>query len=101
MCVDNHFFACIPVFIMSDIVEGVKERLEFEESTNRLPKAKAVAQGGHIHQSSRRRKGPAFLPSEHDDLPPGIAFMVCRLCFILQSIAEGTICRPLKVIQHL
>ncbi|KAF8603218.1 WD40 repeat-like protein [Ceratobasidium sp. AG-I] len=25
--------------------------------------------------SSRRRKGPAFLPSEHDDLPPNIAFM--------------------------
>lgn len=27
-------------------------------------------------RSSRRRKGPAFLPSEHDDLPPGVAFMV-------------------------
>ncbi|GAA6012326.1 hypothetical protein JCM10207_002805 [Rhodosporidiobolus poonsookiae] len=26
-------------------------------------------------QSSRRRKGPAFLPSEHDDLPTGVAFM--------------------------
>ncbi|GAA6057299.1 hypothetical protein JCM3770_001706 [Rhodotorula araucariae] len=25
--------------------------------------------------SSRRRKGPAFLPSEHDDLPPNVAFM--------------------------
>ncbi|GAA6063094.1 hypothetical protein JCM10212_003292 [Sporobolomyces blumeae] len=25
--------------------------------------------------SSRRRKGPAFLPSEHDDLPTGVAFM--------------------------
>ncbi|CAE6511874.1 unnamed protein product [Rhizoctonia solani] len=25
--------------------------------------------------TSRRRKGPAFLPSEHDDLPPNIAFM--------------------------
>lgn len=25
--------------------------------------------------SSRRRRGPAFLPSEHDDLPPNIAFM--------------------------
>lgn len=25
--------------------------------------------------SSRRRRGPAFLPSEHDDLPNGVAFM--------------------------
>ncbi|BGP57037.1 Mitochondrial fission protein [Rhodotorula sphaerocarpa] len=25
--------------------------------------------------SSRRRKGPAFLPSEHDDLPANVAFM--------------------------
>ncbi|GAA5935002.1 hypothetical protein JCM3775_004673 [Rhodotorula graminis] len=25
--------------------------------------------------SSRRRKGPAFLPSEHDELPPNVAFM--------------------------
>jgi hypothetical protein len=22
--------------------------------------------------------GPAFLPSEHDELPPGVAFMVCQ-----------------------
>ena len=59
-------------------VEGVKERLEFEESTTRQPKAKAnpAAQPNHIHQSSRRRKGPAFLPSEHNELPPGVAFMV-------------------------
>ena len=25
--------------------------------------------------TSRRRKGPAFLPSEHDSLPPNVAFM--------------------------
>lgn len=31
--------------------------------------------------SSRRRKGPAVLPSEHDDLPPNVAFMVCLLLF--------------------
>lgn len=24
-----------------------------------------------------RFPGPAFLPSEHDELPPGVAFMVC------------------------
>lgn len=27
-------------------------------------------------KSSRRRKGPAFLPSEHDELPSNVAFMV-------------------------
>ncbi|KAK2461724.1 hypothetical protein APHAL10511_006187 [Amanita phalloides] len=43
-------------------LEGVKERLAFEQSS--VPPS-----------SSRRRKGPAFLPSEHDELPPGVAFM--------------------------
>ncbi|KAG7090757.1 hypothetical protein E1B28_009846 [Marasmius oreades] len=55
-------------------LEGVKERLEFEQSaTNRSSKAP-----GHDLQlplSSRHRKGPSFLPSEHDQLPPGVAFM--------------------------
>ncbi|RXW18437.1 hypothetical protein EST38_g7407 [Candolleomyces aberdarensis] len=37
---------------LEDELEGVKERMR-----------------------SRRRKGPAFLPSEHDELPPGVAFM--------------------------
>ncbi|KZP32449.1 WD40 repeat-like protein [Athelia psychrophila] len=60
---------------LDDELEGVKERLEFEESSSRPPKAKAAAQPNHIHQSSRRRKGPAFLPSEHNELPPGVAFM--------------------------
>lgn len=32
-----------------------------------------------VDQSSRRRKGPAFLPSEHDDLPPGVAFITIPL----------------------
>ncbi|GAA5899824.1 hypothetical protein JCM8208_004574 [Rhodotorula glutinis] len=37
----------------------------------------ATAQGGipFPSSSSRRRKGPAFLPSEHDELPPNVAFM--------------------------
>ena len=99
MCVNKHFFVYVSVLIVSGIVEGVKERLEFEESIGRLPKAKAVAQGSH--QSSRRRKGPAFLPSEHNDLPPGIAFMVCSPYFISRSVTGGTIYRPLTVIQHL
>ncbi|TRM65643.1 WD40-repeat-containing domain protein [Schizophyllum amplum] len=57
---------------LEDELEGVKERMDFEQSGSRQSSA---AQPLHIQQSSRRRKGPAFLPSEHDDLPPGVAFM--------------------------
>lgn len=53
-------------------MEGVKERLEFEET----PRRSVPLVNAHAPQSSRRRKGPAFLPSEHDELPPGVAFMV-------------------------
>lgn len=74
------------------VVDGVKERLDIEGSKSRPPKART--QQPHVTQSSRRRKGmvvrmtyfvnieicflagPAFLPSEHDELPPGVAFMV-------------------------
>lgn len=31
---------------------------------------------GNPNKSSRRRRGPAFLPSEHDELPKDVAFMV-------------------------
>ncbi|KAJ7171830.1 WD40-repeat-containing domain protein [Mycena crocata] len=57
---------------LDDELEGVKERLEFEQSQR---PQKASAQTFHLPQTSRRRKGPAFLPSEHDELPPGVAFM--------------------------
>ncbi|CCM01281.1 uncharacterized protein FIBRA_03330 [Fibroporia radiculosa] len=57
---------------LDDELEGVKERLELEESTSRT---RGVTHPEHVLQSSRRRKGPAFLPSEHDELPPGVAFM--------------------------
>ncbi len=50
-------------------VEGVHERMQFEEN------AKGVRLGQDVAHSSRRRKGPAFLPSEHDELPPGVAFL--------------------------
>lgn len=30
-----------------------------------------------------RFPGPAFLPSEHDELPPGVAFMVCYASYPL------------------
>ncbi|KAL1693012.1 WD40-repeat-containing domain protein [Schizophyllum commune] len=58
---------------LDDELEGVKERVEFEQSQSR--QTSASAQQLHLPHSSRRRKGPAFLPSEHDDLPPGVAFM--------------------------
>ncbi|KAJ7151558.1 WD40-repeat-containing domain protein [Mycena filopes] len=57
---------------LEDELEGVKERLEFEQSQR---PQKASAQPFHLPHTSRRRKGPAFLPSEHDELPPGVAFM--------------------------
>ncbi|KIK70369.1 hypothetical protein GYMLUDRAFT_65603 [Collybiopsis luxurians FD-317 M1] len=55
---------------LDDELEGVKERLEFEQTSSNRP-----SQSFQLPQSSRRRKGPAFLPSEHDELPPGVAFM--------------------------
>ncbi|KAJ7922987.1 WD40-repeat-containing domain protein [Mycena leptocephala] len=55
---------------LDDELEGVKERLEFEQSQR-----PQTAQPFHLPHTSRRRKGPAFLPSEHDELPPGVAFM--------------------------
>ncbi|TBU46555.1 WD40 repeat-like protein [Dichomitus squalens] len=58
---------------LDDELEGVRERIEVEESA--LQPSRSVSRTGHIAASSRRRKGPAFLPSEHDELPPGIAFM--------------------------
>ncbi|KAJ7748496.1 WD40-repeat-containing domain protein [Mycena maculata] len=57
---------------LDDELEGVKERLEFEQSHR---PQKASTQPFHLPHTSRRRKGPAFLPSEHDELPPGVAFM--------------------------
>ncbi|KAL5534843.1 hypothetical protein ACEPAG_1308 [Sanghuangporus baumii] len=51
---------------LDDELEGVRERKAIEEPNG---------QAKHVDQSSRRRKGPVFLPSEHDDLPPGVAFL--------------------------
>ncbi|KAG6857643.1 hypothetical protein H0H87_010211 [Tephrocybe sp. NHM501043] len=60
---------------LDDELVGVKERLEFEQASSRPKPQKAATQPLHLPPSSRRRKGPAFLPSEHDELPPGVAFM--------------------------
>lgn len=50
-------------------VEGIRERIGIQDERKK---------GRAVSASSRRRKGPAFLPSEHDDLPSGVAFMVRR-----------------------
>ncbi|KAL1952286.1 hypothetical protein VTO73DRAFT_1435 [Trametes versicolor] len=59
---------------LDDELEGVRERLELEESASQPSRSQSRAAQATL--SSRRRKGPAFLPSEHDELPPGVAFMV-------------------------
>lgn len=59
---------------LDDELGGVQERIEFEESAFRQNDNTKTAPAPHI-APSRRRKGPVFLPSEHDELPPGVAFM--------------------------
>ncbi|KAI0823146.1 WD40 repeat-like protein [Trametes gibbosa] len=59
---------------LDDELEGVRERLELEETASQPSRSHSRA-APHLPASSRRRKGPAFLPSEHDELPPGVAFM--------------------------
>ncbi|KAG9008007.1 Mitochondrial fission protein [Tulasnella sp. JGI-2019a] len=54
---------------LDDELEGVQERLVLEDRTL------SVTNGNASRTTGRRRKGPAFLPSEHDELPPGVAFM--------------------------
>ncbi|KAI6005005.1 WD40-repeat-containing domain protein [Pisolithus orientalis] len=58
---------------LDDELQGVRERLEFEELSSKQQKATPV-HTTHV-APSRRRKGPVFLPSEHDELPPAVAFM--------------------------
>ncbi|KIJ21413.1 hypothetical protein PAXINDRAFT_64281 [Paxillus involutus ATCC 200175] len=58
---------------LDDELEGVRERLEFEDLASKHHKL-PTAQAPHV-APSRRRKGPVFLPSEHDELPPALAFM--------------------------
>ncbi|KAM0753369.1 WD40 repeat-like protein [Meredithblackwellia eburnea MCA 4105] len=51
---------------LQDELQGIQEQLSLQEERR---------QGKTVSASSRRRKGPAFLPAEHDDLPTGVAFM--------------------------
>ncbi|ODN75955.1 mitochondrial division protein 1 [Cryptococcus amylolentus CBS 6039] len=62
---------------LNDELEGVQELMaspayKAAAGTKALPSSSTVSGPS---KSSRRRKGPAFLPSEHDDLPSGVAFM--------------------------
>ncbi len=65
-------------------VVGVRERIEFEQESSRTPKKNS--QPIHLPQSSRRRKGLTFLPSEHDELPPGVAFMASDCIALIFSL---------------
>ena len=101
-------------FFFFSKVEGVKERMEFEQASSQSQKN--MVQNLHLPPSSRRRRGmyyylvyvllltrrpegPAFLPSEHDELPPGVAFMV-GLNLISTADAHSDSCiRPWRAIQ--
>lgn len=77
-----------------EIVQGVRERIDFEQSNGKV----SAEQTAHLPPTTRRRKGMshgiqrscityqwpglAFLPSEHEELPPGVAFMVCLAQFL-------------------
>lgn len=72
---------------LDDELEGVQE-LMVSPAVTSVAGTKALPP--HVAtpvKSSRRRKGPAFLPSEHDELPPGVAFMV-REVIGLQSYSS-------------
>lgn len=95
-------------------VQGIHERLQFEQATFKHHKV-ATPQMNPVPPSRRRKGirypactfthispvlGPAFLPSEHDDLPPAIAFMVSHI--ILFSVSPLTLHpRPWRAIRHL
>lgn len=55
---------------------------------------------GPSSRSSRRRRGPAFLPSEHDDLPTGVAFMVCRLRLLRAREMIADVCFDQTLAEH-
>ncbi|GAA5986014.1 hypothetical protein JCM10908_006371 [Rhodotorula pacifica] len=69
---------------LEDELEGIQTRLQRLPLETTATIATGAAVNGRVRSesasrlptsSSRRRKGPAFLPSEHDDLPPNVAFM--------------------------
>lgn len=59
---------------LDDELGGVQERIEFEEAAFHQSDDTKTTPAPHV-APSRRRRGPVFLPSEHDELPPAVAFM--------------------------
>lgn len=63
--------------------EGLAELLELQRLRRAMPGGRGLDASTVLPQdaapthrgTSRRRKGPVFLPSEHDELPSGVAFM--------------------------
>lgn len=63
---------------LSDEYDGVSELLAVTKHRRAMPggsSREADRTASATHSNSRRRKGPLFLPSEHDELPSGVAFM--------------------------
>ena len=62
---------------LDDELEGVQELMASPAVTSAAGTKTLSSSAANVNnRSSRRRKGPAFLPSEHDELPSGVAFMV-------------------------
>ncbi|KZT31932.1 WD40 repeat-like protein [Sistotremastrum suecicum HHB10207 ss-3] len=55
---------------LDDELEGVLTTLSYSST-----RPNTASRPSYTATTQQRRKGPAFLPSEHDDLPPGVAFM--------------------------
>ncbi|GMK59965.1 hypothetical protein CspeluHIS016_0901820 [Cutaneotrichosporon spelunceum] len=60
---------------LDDELEGIQEMMASPSVTSAAGTKALPATATTPAKSSRRRKGPAFLPSEHDELPSGVAFM--------------------------
>ncbi|GAA5973464.1 hypothetical protein JCM11641_006474 [Rhodosporidiobolus odoratus] len=68
---------------LGDELEGIQHRLSQLHDPSSVPASSDPHSSSSAAsllptQTSRRRKGPAFLPSEHDDLPTGVAFMTLQ-----------------------
>ena len=61
---------------LDDELEGVQELMTNPAVTSAAGTKAIPEHMASPVKSSRRRRGPAFLPSEHDTLPAGVAFMV-------------------------
>lgn len=61
---------------LNDEYDGVSEMVAVVKHRRSMPGGeRESARNPGTGTTSRRRKGPLFLPSEHDELPPGVAFM--------------------------